>query len=199
MGSTLHECSGLKPNGTARQCCTWMMPFPWGESGNPNYGILSFDSFYWSILAIFQARVRTACAAPPHAHRMRSTTVCAPRALRVRTSCAACALRVRCVCAACTLASSIWQGVTLEGWAYLMYAVQDGYNYYASAFFFFIVVVCGSYFVINLFIAVIYDAFMQHMAGTAEHVRGVVRGAWCVVRGAWYVVRGAWCVVSCKL
>ena len=35
------------------------------------------------------------------------------------------------------------QGVTLEGWAYLMYAVQDGYNYYASASFFFVVVSFG--------------------------------------------------------
>merc|ERR1719149_50133 len=83
-GSALHACEGLDPVGAARQCCTWLMPFPWGETGDPNYGILSFDSFKWSILAIFQ-------------------------------------------------------GVTLEGWAYLMYAVQDGYNYYASASFFFVV------------------------------------------------------------
>ena len=79
------------------------------------------------------------------------------------------------------------QGVTLEGWAYLMYAVQDGYNYYASALFFFIVVVCGSYFVINLFIAVIYDAFMQHMAGTEQVRCGVRCGVRCV----------AWCVACC--
>ena len=53
--------------------------------------------------------------------------------------------------------------MTLEGWAYLMYAVQDGYNYYASAAFFVVVILFGSFFVINLFVAVIYDAFMQHM------------------------------------
>ena len=53
--------------------------------------------------------------------------------------------------------------MTLEGWAYLMYAVQDGYNYFASAAFFVVVILFGSFFVINLFVAVIYDAFMQHM------------------------------------
>ena len=44
-----------------------------------------------------------------------------------------------------------------------MYNVQDAYNFGASSIFFMLVVVCGSYFVVNLFIAVIYDAFMQHM------------------------------------
>ena len=64
------------------------------------------------------------------------------------------------------------QGVTLEGWAYLMYAVQDGYNYYASAAFLVVVILFGSFFVINLFVAVIYDAFMQHMQQGAARREG---------------------------
>ena len=64
------------------------------------------------------------------------------------------------------------QGVTLEGWAYLMYAVQDGYNYYASAAFLVVVILFGSFFVINLFVAVIYDAFMQHMQQGAASREG---------------------------
>ena len=242
-GSMLHECEGLQSNGTARQCCTWMMPYPWGESGDPNFGILSFDSFKWSILAIFQARTDTACAwtLRGHGHCVRMDTAWA-WTLRGHCVCTAWALHGHCMRAmhahcmrsahvapvasssprcpprchvahvpthvahvpthfahvpthVCHVASRRFQGVTLEGWAYLMYAVQDGYNYYASALFFFIVVVCGSYFVINLFIAVIYDAFMQHMAGTEQVRCGVRCGVRCVVWCAAGSV--AWCAAVC--
>ena len=99
-GSALHSCTGWDPNGTDPQCCEWLMSYPWANDGDPNYGVLSFDSMYMSILAIFQT-------------------------------------------------------TTLEGWAYLMYAVQDAYNFSASSLFFVLVVVIGSNFVVNLFIAVI--------------------------------------------
>ena len=58
---------------------------------------------------------------------------------------------------------TIFQVVTLEGWAYTMYAVQDGYDYHMAWLFFVMLVVLGSYFIVNLFIAVIYDAFTQHL------------------------------------
>lgn len=58
---------------------------------------------------------------------------------------------------------TIFQAVTLEGWAYTMYAVQDGYDYHMAWLFFVLLVVLGSYFIVNLFIAVIYDAFTQHL------------------------------------
>ena len=46
-----------------------------------------------------------------------------------------------------------------------MYAVQDGYNYYASAAILRRRHPLRLLFVINLFVAVIYDAFAAHAAG----------------------------------
>ena len=57
-----------------------------------------------------------------------------------------------------TAVLGIFQSITLEGWVEIMYMVQDGYNDIFSTFFFVMVVVIGSFFVLNIALAIIWDA-----------------------------------------
>ena len=45
-----------------------------------------------------------------------------------------------------------------------MYAAQDGYDYHMAWLFFVMLVVLGSYFIVNLFIAILLEAFSEELA-----------------------------------
>jgi hypothetical protein len=55
---------------------------------------------------------------------------------------------------------SIFRVVTLEGWATVMYNYMDSVGY-SSAIYFPILVLIGSFFLLNLFLAVIMETFIE--------------------------------------
>jgi uncharacterized membrane protein len=54
----------------------------------------------------------------------------------------------------------VWQIITLEGWTYVMYSIEETSNF-VSNIYFFIIVLVGSFFLVNLTLAVITIFFMQ--------------------------------------
>jgi Ion transport protein len=61
---------------------------------------------------------------------------------------------------------SIFRVITLEGWSYVMYNYMDGGGIMAAVYFP-ILVVIGGFFLLNLFLAVIMEAFSE-MSSLAE-------------------------------
>jgi hypothetical protein len=53
---------------------------------------------------------------------------------------------------------TIFQSVTLEGWSNIMFIIQNGYNFYTSAFYFISLVIILNYFVINFTVAIMMDS-----------------------------------------
>lgn len=58
---------------------------------------------------------------------------------------------------------AIFRVLTLEGWTYFMYNYMDAGGIFAAFYFPFLVVV-GSFFLLNLFLAVIMEAFSEMSA-----------------------------------
>lgn len=54
---------------------------------------------------------------------------------------------------------TIFQLITLEGWASMMYNLQDAMMPFVPAIYFCFLVVLGSFFLLNLILAVIMDSF----------------------------------------
>lgn len=54
---------------------------------------------------------------------------------------------------------TIFQMITMEGWTDVMYQVQDAHNSVVAAFYFIFLILFGSFFLLNLTLAVIWDNF----------------------------------------
>lgn len=54
---------------------------------------------------------------------------------------------------------AIFQSITMEGWTVIMYQLQDSSNAVVPAIYFIILILFGSFFLLNLTLAVIWDAF----------------------------------------
>lgn len=54
---------------------------------------------------------------------------------------------------------TIFQMITLEGWSDLMYALQDASTPWMAVMFCVLIVIIGSFFLLNLVLAVIVDTF----------------------------------------
>ena len=59
---------------------------------------------------------------------------------------------------------TIFQCISLEGWVDVMYMLQDATNQWVWVYFVPLVVV-GGFFVVNLFLAVIFDSFFDATSG----------------------------------
>ena len=57
---------------------------------------------------------------------------------------------------------SVLQALTLEGWAQHMYNVSDTGRPMMSSLYYYSLVLFGSYFLLNLILAVILDSFSKH-------------------------------------
>ncbi|CAD7941829.1 unnamed protein product, partial [Amoebophrya sp. A25] len=55
--------------------------------------------------------------------------------------------------------SSIFQSITLEGWVVIMYLFEDSYNRNFSQLYFFLLIVLGVFFILNVTLAIVFDAF----------------------------------------
>jgi hypothetical protein len=70
---------------------------------------------------------------------------------------------------------TIFQSVTMEGWVDIMYQVQDGHSHVFTAIFFAVLIVFGSFFFLNLFLAVLGDALENQDEEEAEEQERVRR------------------------
>ena len=57
------------------------------------------------------------------------------------------------------LALTIFQCITMEGWSEIMYTAMDAKGYVVSYIYFFAVMLLGSFFALNLLLAVLEEAF----------------------------------------
>ncbi|CEM21952.1 unnamed protein product [Vitrella brassicaformis CCMP3155] len=55
----------------------------------------------------------------------------------------------------------IFQTVTMEGWVDIMYMLQDSYNDWAPPLYFCVLVLFGSFFLLNISLAVVFDSFSK--------------------------------------
>lgn len=56
---------------------------------------------------------------------------------------------------------TIFQCITMDGWTSIMYIMMDGSLFPLAAFYFCILIVFGSFFLINLILAVIMESFLE--------------------------------------
>lgn len=54
---------------------------------------------------------------------------------------------------------TIFQSITMEGWTDVMYQLQDSFNAFVAAIYFVVLILFGSFFLLNLTLAVIWDRF----------------------------------------
>ena len=54
---------------------------------------------------------------------------------------------------------TIFQAMTLEGWTVIMFMLQDGFSYAASTVYFVLLIFSCSFYLLNLFLAVIFESF----------------------------------------
>jgi large-conductance mechanosensitive channel len=63
---------------------------------------------------------------------------------------------------------TLFQCITMEGWTDVMYHLEDGWSRWGSRVYFILVIIVGSWFVINLALAVISDSFESAQAEEKE-------------------------------
>jgi hypothetical protein len=56
---------------------------------------------------------------------------------------------------------SVFQCVTLEGWVLVMYMLQDSFNDYFASIFFLLLILFGSFFLLNVTLAIVFNAFEE--------------------------------------
>jgi hypothetical protein len=66
---------------------------------------------------------------------------------------------------------TIFQVITLEGWVKIMYLLGDSTNILFSAIFFISLVLFGSFFILNLILAVIMGKFTEFDAKIKQELR----------------------------
>jgi hypothetical protein len=59
---------------------------------------------------------------------------------------------------------TVLQTLTLEGWSAHMYNISDAGRPFMSCLYYYTMILLGSYFLLNLILAVIMDSFFKHQA-----------------------------------
>jgi hypothetical protein len=65
---------------------------------------------------------------------------------------------------------TIFQVLTLESWSYLMYNYTDSSGPITTVIFFVFIVILGSFFTMNLFLAMIMDKFQEHQVNKQNDI-----------------------------
>merc|ERR1719281_2361504 len=63
----------------------------------------------------------------------------------------------------------IFQCITLEGWVDIMYMLQDAHSWEFASIYFCLLIVLGSFFLLNITLAIVWDAFSAIEADRAEN------------------------------
>jgi hypothetical protein len=79
---------------------------------------------------------------------------------------------------------AIFQSITTEGWTDIMYAVEEVWGTWSARIYFFTLILCGSWFVINLALAVISDAFTSATAEEGALTERELRHKQALIHGA---------------
>jgi len=70
----------------------------------------------------------------------------------------------------------IFQTVTMEGWVDIMYMLQDSYNDWAPPLYFCVLVLFGSFFLLNISLAVVFDSFSKRRSPSVSPAGSPVIG-----------------------
>lgn len=66
---------------------------------------------------------------------------------------------------------AVFQVITLEGWTDILYMVQDAYNDVGAFFYFFCLILIGSFFLLNITLAIVWDAFKSFTEKSKDEER----------------------------